>query len=454
MTRAGQGCVHPHAGNETKAKPGKSSQSTTILRRMQLRAPERLRAMPTRALTLAAALLCTASGHLAAQTSASRPVPPPVVPPGSVTGHITCSDTNGPARFASVTLQPVVPPKSTTRRDTPGSTGPREVNRLVQTSLDGSFTIPAVPPGNYYVLADAPGYLSPTGVLTREQMEHPTEAQARIMAQMVAPVSVASNRASTAEVRLQRGATLAGTVRFDDGTPFAGAYLRLWRKQDDGKWGSFRAHILGSRDNTDDVGQFRLSGLPAGEYRISTTLELEEVYTDAIFGDNQSFSINSSFDLTLYSPGTTRTKDAQTVKLADGQTDSSISIEVPLSKLHTISRSLVEEGTGRRINAGSIKLLYADDDTQLASLQVNSEDGSFHLPFVPEGSYVVKVSDAKEVARTVFAEPDNLPPTRTETKVIRSYGDASQPLVVTTDMQGVLVSVPAAKPATGTATTP
>ncbi len=130
----------------------------------------------------------------------------PNLPPGTVIGHVTCSDTNGPARFASVFLQPVVSPKVATDRDRPDSSGPGLVNKVVQTGLDGSFTLTNVAPGDYYILADASGYRSAAGVLTREQMDHPTEAQAKLIAQLLTPVSVASNRTSTAEVRLLRGA--------------------------------------------------------------------------------------------------------------------------------------------------------------------------------------------------------------------------------------------------------
>ncbi len=209
----------------------------------------------------------------------------------------------------------------------------------------------------------------------------------------------------------------------------------------------FVSHFMHPAAQANDAGQFRFSGLPAGEYRVSAALEIDETSTDAVFGSTHSYSSYPTYELPIFSESTARAKDAQTIKLADGQTESSIGIEIPLSKLHGISGMLVEEGTAHRINAGKITLVYADDNTQLASADVSPEDEAFHLPYVPEGTYTIKVSEAKEVSRTVVSNgPGFFPPTHIETKVIRTFGDTTQPLIVTTDVQGLIISVPAAKP--------
>jgi hypothetical protein len=44
----------------------------------------------------------------------------------------------------------------------------------VQTLLDGSFTIPKVAPGAYYVVAYKSGYLSPLSTLSEDALKHPT----------------------------------------------------------------------------------------------------------------------------------------------------------------------------------------------------------------------------------------------------------------------------------------
>ena len=94
---------------------------------------------------------------------------------------------------------------------------------LAETQIDGSFSVPNVRPGEYYVIVEKLGYMSPLSQLTREALNHPTKEDALLMARLLTPVSVGANRTSNVEVRLLRGAVLAGTVRFADGTPDAAA---------------------------------------------------------------------------------------------------------------------------------------------------------------------------------------------------------------------------------------
>ena len=97
------------------------------------------------------------------------------------------------------------------------------------------------------------------------------------------------------------------------------------------------------------------------------------------------------------------------------------------------------------MNAGKVTLSYAEDGTELVSAEVSGEDEAFHLMFVPEGDYTVKVTNAADVTREEVSNgPGSMPPTHTEAKTVRSFGDASQPLKVVSDVSGLVVSVPTA----------
>ena len=146
----------------------------------------------------------------------------------------------------------------------------------------------------------------------------------------------------------------------------------------------------------------------------------------------------------MFAPAATRKKDAKTIKLQDQQVSEALEIEVPLSKMHGVTGTLAEEGSGRPVNGGHVELVYADDGAELAGVDVSGEDEAFHLTFVPEGEYMVKVTKARDVARSEVSNgpPGTVPPTRTEEKTVRSFGDAKQPLVVTSDITGLVVSVP------------
>ena len=66
-------------------------------------------------------------------------------PTGTVTGHVVCDDTHLPARMASVVLQPVVDLNSSDLKPD-SETEPYTVTTVIQTLLDGSFTIQDVKP--------------------------------------------------------------------------------------------------------------------------------------------------------------------------------------------------------------------------------------------------------------------------------------------------------------------
>ncbi len=123
------------------------------------------------------------------------------------------------------------------------------------------------------------------------------------------------------------------------------------------------------------------------------------------------------------------------------------------SKMHPVSGWLAVEQGGRRVNAGRVALVYADDGTEVASADVRSEDEAFHLNFVPEGEYTLKVTKARDVTRTEVPNgpPGTVPPTHTDEKTVRTYGDASQPLVVVNEVSGLVVGVPPMKASTAAA---
>ena len=62
---------------------------------------------------------------------------------GAVTGHVYCADTNLPARFASVALEPVeIAPERPT-----GQPSQQPTVKVAQTRLDGGFSVARVKPG-------------------------------------------------------------------------------------------------------------------------------------------------------------------------------------------------------------------------------------------------------------------------------------------------------------------
>ena len=352
---------------------------------------------------------------------------------GTITGHVICADTRLPARFAKVVLQPVV-----ARNQTKGAEQTITAVPVAETALDGSFTISHLRSGDYYVTAEKAGYLSPLGQLSREDLDHPTEDKVKTMARLLTPASVVGNRITTANVQIYKGASISGRVRFDDGTADGAAALSLFRKDDSGKWKPFALQPLAgmfSAITADDQGSFRISGLPSGEYLVATKL------TATAYGTNEAmdgYSTTPLESLLIFSGHATRERDAKVNKVSEGEDLGGVDIEVPLSTLHSITGHLVEEGSGRVVNAGTVTLKYSDDGTTVISTKVESDDGGFHLGFVPEGEYAISVSNAHDVTRADAAADPLRAGDQPET-IVRSFIDSSQKLILTSDLPDLLV---------------
>ncbi len=364
---------------------------------------------------------------------------------GTVRGRVVCSDTRGPARFAQVWLIPL-PEANAPKLEGKAAAEAVTTTRLVTTDLQGGFVLRDVKPGRYYVAAEKVGYQS-ARMIPQDQMRHPTAESARRMEALLTPVLVAADRESVVEARVVRGASLSGAVRFDDGTADTGATVQLWRR-DDKRWVEVKGDIPGRSDDADtnDRGQYRFSGLFAGEYLVSVGMQLNRVVTTRSADGSSGWGAEFGSKLDVYAPRAMRKKDAKPVKLGEGEEAADVSIEIPLSTMHEVSGALAVEGSGLPVNGGTVTLLFADDRTELTSGAVSGEDDRFHLNFVPEGDYILQVTKAAEVARTEVPNgPGTVPPTHTETKTLRTFGDAEQPLKLESEVSGLIVTVPAEK---------
>jgi Carboxypeptidase regulatory-like domain len=378
-------------------------------------------------------MLVLASRMLAAQmpevsTPAEPPAQPaaPAEPPatGTITGHVSLSDSRLPARMAYVTLLPVNAAEAGDKKQGVSSA-------IVQTGLDGSFVMPNVLPGTYYVIAAKLGYASPVAIayLDPDGYDHAPKDVKEALAAVLTPVAVAANHVSTADIVLNRGAVISGMVRFDDGEPDSQATVSLLRKDKSGKWAEFATQegLFSNGAYTDDQGNFRLTGLPPGEYLLRTTLQLlgGEVKTPGA-----ESALDPDYRWDVYFGYGIRPSDAKIIKLKDGEQSNGNAIEIPLARLHSISGTVVREETGAPIHRADVELHNADDDSTCTVTAINPATGQFRFPYVAEGEYTLKVRKASDIV-----------PGKGEEKPIRSYADASQPILVHGEMNGLTIQV-------------
>ncbi len=392
------------------------------------------------------ALAYAAASVVAAQTKSPAPVPEPPTSFGTVTGHVYFAGSNAPARLVNIALQPI---QVQLEDRFQAGKRPTLTFTIYQTTLDGSYTIPHVAPGTYYVVVNEPGFLSPFGQFTPQEMANPTPEIAQKMAATLPAVSVRPNATSTMDIVLQRGAGLSGTVRFDDGTPYVGAGVFVQRRSGAGKWVDTSSYS--TRAFADADGRWSLSGLLPGEYRLRIVLSVNDRKQSSLLGNNSSSSSYDRYTLNIYSGDTARESQAKTIKLEENEQRSGQDLTIPVSRLHQLSGAVVDATTGTPLNAGTVQLLYADDGSYAVSTNIDPDTRSFTFNFVPEGEYKLKIADAREV-RFEPPPPDesdpNFPERNRRTAVLRRYASGEMPLTVHGEITGINLAVEAvsAKP--------
>ena len=388
-------------------------------------------------LVAAACLLQTQSPEPRAQSPAppAQPATPAAPQPtGSVTGHVFCSDTHLPARMASVILVPA----AVARRSADSAQESASATQT-ETSLDGSFTLAKVAPGSYYISAEKVGYIAVAHKVLGMVFGNPdglSQAQRDALAEVLTPIVVVANHAATAELTLIKGAAISGTVRYDDGPPDSQAFVALLHKDKSAKWVPYVTATFSMREDggvlTDDLGNFRIAGLPAGEYMLKASV---------------GYSIDDGESVSVYPPNVTRRRDAKIVKLNDGEESAGNNIEIPLSKLHLVSGTVISAESGAPVNSARVELHYADDDSLLDQTTPDGDADEFRFAYVPEGEYNIKVTRAADVTSRTKACA-NCPVEQPEgEKILREYEDASQSLIVKGETNGLAIQVKPKPPA-------
>jgi hypothetical protein len=287
---------------------------------------------------------------------------------GSVTGRVYCADSQKPARFANIRLQPI--------EGQEGIFGGR--GGFATTGSDGSFRITGVSPGEYYIDVMMPGYIQPLrGMLSSLENLAP-EDRDRITAQLT-PVNVAANQSANVQVMIFRGATIGGTVSFDDGAPAAGVSIQaLLLPPNTGARvpGSAQQQSFAGFARTDDRGQFRVTGLGDGTY--------------IVFAAPRSI-------FPIYYGNTIERSHAKKLDVHAGDELPGADIQIPAAGMHSVSGVVVSQQDGHTLSRGSVQLRLTSGDTGTISATTAS-DGTFRFNAVPAGKFTVQLMNAYDQA--------------------------------------------------------
>jgi hypothetical protein len=298
-------------------------------------------------------------------TSATPQAPGPAIGTATLAGRVVASDSGHPLGRATVTAMPTRPADG---RGDGGFSSPRRYS--ARTDDEGRFTIRAVPAGEYLLTARRAGYVDQGyGQVTPTTPPRPITVG---HGTTIGPLAF----------QLMRGGVITGRVLDETGEPAERVRVRTVRAQRAGA--QTRFITMGEGDLTDDLGHYRLFGLPPGEYLVMA----EPNDRRAFFMGSPNVQGVEVDTIPTYGPGTSTPADAQKVQVQPG-VDAAMDIQLVAAKVATI-RGRVTTSRGEPLQGGMVRVGPAG--VVYPGLNRSAPirgDGEFAITGVPPGTYTI-----------------------------------------------------------------
>jgi protocatechuate 3,4-dioxygenase beta subunit len=277
-----------------------------------------------------------------------------------IAGRVLAADTGRPVKRALVSVSGDGRPRSTS------------------TDEQGRYSIAGLPAGTYNVIASKTGFVVAS------------YGQRRAL-RTGTPVQLADGQQVTgADIRLPRGAVITGHVFDEDGEPLARSAVTVLRYQYAG--GEKRLAAAGT-DQSDDRGQYRVFGLPPGEYFVSAAAGGFERAVSRFMGPEAApgEGVENTGYAPTYYPGVPSASDAMRLKLAAAQELTGIDFQLQLVPLASVYGTVTD--------GANISVMLVPDETTLG-VRIGqtfrtraTPDGTFAIRGVPPGRYTVVSSN-------------------------------------------------------------
>jgi hypothetical protein len=316
-------------------------------------------------------ILSMAVGGAADPGAQSRPGDAPEVKTGTIRGRVTATDTGKPLRRARVTIA-----------SAQGAATSRPL--VANTNASGQFEVTALSPGSYYVSAGRAGYLT---------IEH---GQRRAGERGLAIEVRSGQVAAGIDLALPRAGVMAGRITDERGDPYPGVLVdALAMRYSRGR--REPSPVAGA--TTDDLGQFRLAGLPPGRYYVvATSTETWRTDKKEIFGYAPTYYPGVAFDA------------AQIVTLGASEQRMDLNFSLQSSRTARIS-GRVQRESGEAMAGASVQLAYSYPGVIVtAGMRVvrTAGDGTFEIKDVPPGTYSVGGGSAEQIVTVAAADIDDV----------------------------------------------
>jgi protocatechuate 3,4-dioxygenase beta subunit len=338
---------------------------------------------------------------------------PPKTGSGRILGRIVALDTGTPIRRAQVRVS-----------------GPDIGMKTALSDADGRYEFRDLPAGRFSLNASKSGYVSVQYGQTR-----PFESGR--------PIELAEKQVlDKADIALPRGGVVSGRIVDEFGEPVAEAMVSAMRQT----WVGGRRRLVpsGRTSQTNDLGQYRLYGLPPGEYYVSATLRNAEammMFEMMAPTAGPSGSNPASGYAPTYFPGTHSAADAQKVTVGIGQEAQQTDFALSPVRLAKIT-GIVIGSDGKPVENAMINVLPASRTGDVGMMMMaasgrTSKDGHFTVNGVAPGDYTLNARSMRIVT------PDS-GDTMVFTATIGGGGDAefaAMPITVSGDDLSNLVVV-------------
>jgi hypothetical protein len=302
---------------------------------------------------------------------------------GRIKGRLLTADTGAPVRRAQVRLS-----------------GTDVMPKIATTDNEGAYEFRDLPAGRFTVTATKSGFVSVGYGQTR-----PFESGK--------PIDLAEGQVlDRADITMPKGSVIAGRILDEFGEPLTDASVSALRST----WsnGRRRLQATGRTALTNDLGQYRIYGLPPGEYYVSATLrgggvqEMMVMEMEAVAAVRTGLAAagsggeppRSGYAPTYY-PGTPNGAEAQRLSVALGQEAQNTDFALVPVRLARISGTVIgSDGrplAGVMVNAvprssSVTNVLFPSGGTSRTD-----QSGNFTLNGVAPGEYTLNAQGAQTI---------------------------------------------------------
>ena len=305
--------------------------------------------------------VCLVSHVSLARAQSSQPPPGQSKPKGTsaLRGRVLAADSNQPLRKATV-----IAFSDTVR-----------LTWATLTDADGRYELKGLPAGQYAVSATKVNY---TWVARGSDKA----------LGIGAPVTVVDGQAIDGlDLKLQRAGVITGRILDEFNEPVSGVQVAVLRLQSvQGK----RRLVFGRSTTTNDIGEFRLFGLPPGEWYLEASLNSVE------WRDRSERSVY----VETYYPGTGNLAEARKLTIVPGQVLSTLAMTLRPVRAARIS-GIAYDSQGLPLPQANVIAISAL--TIVGAQTQAGVDGSFVLGAVPPGEYTLRADRSPALAESETA---------------------------------------------------